>query len=137
MKNIVNTAVSAGNFRILVEAVKQAGLVDALSAKGPLTVFAPTDEAFAKIPEEKLDALMNDKKELKKVLLYHVVKGDVSSMQAKKLEEALTLAGENLEFHNKGLIKRCFAVDDACITQPDIKASNGTIHQIDNVLIPS
>ena len=137
MKNIVETAASADNLKLLVEAVKRAGLVDALSGKGPLTVFAPTDEAFSKIPEEKLDELMNDKKELKKVLLYHVVEGDVSSMQAKQLEEAKTLSGERINFQKKGLIKRCFAVADACITNPDIKASNGTIHLIDNVLIPS
>jgi len=136
MKNIVEIAASNGNFNTLVKAVKAAGLVDALSGKGPFTVFAPTDDAFAKIPKENLEALLKDKNELKKVLLYHVVKGDVSSGQAKGLSEAKTLSGDNINFHNKGLIKRCFAVKDACITQPDIKASNGVIHVIDNVLIP-
>ena len=137
MKNILETAASAGNFNKCVEAVKAAKLVSKLSENGPYTVFAPTDEAFGKIPKETLDKLLGDKDELKKVLLHHVVSGNVSSKQAKQITEARTMSGDNLEFGNKGLIKRCFAADNACITQPDIKASNVVIHVIDNVLIPS
>ena len=137
MKNIVETAVSVGEFNTLVRAVKEAGLVEALSSKNHLTVFAPTDKAFAKIPKEDLEALLKDKELLKKVLLYHVVEGNISSKDAKTAKKAKSLEGEDLKFGKKGLINRCFAVGNACIVTADIKASNGTIHIIDNVLLPA
>jgi uncharacterized surface protein with fasciclin (FAS1) repeats len=138
MKNIVETAIDAGEFKTLVKAVQEAGLVEALSGEKKLTVFAPTDKAFAKIPKKDLEALLKNKEALKKVLLYHVVEGEVSSGKARELKEAKSLLeGEELNFSKKGLINRCFAVGNACIIGADIKASNGTIHIIDNVLMPA
>jgi uncharacterized surface protein with fasciclin (FAS1) repeats len=132
-KNIVQTAVAAGQFKTLVSLVKQAGLAGALSGKGPLTVFAPTDAAFAKVPKATLAALAKNKAELKAVLLYHVVKGDVAAAQASMLTSAKTLEGASVPIHVSG---GKVYVGGAQVIKADVKASNGIIHVIDKVLIP-
>ena len=131
--NIVQTAVAAGQFKTLVALVKQAGLAGALSGKGPLTVFAPTDAAFAKVPKATLAALGKDKAKLKAVLLYHVVKGKVTAAQVVKLTSATTLEGSALSIKVKG--GKVFA-GGAQVVTPDVMASNGVIHVINKVLIP-
>jgi uncharacterized surface protein with fasciclin (FAS1) repeats len=132
-KNIVQTAVAAGQFKTLVSLVKQAGLAGALSGKGPLTVFAPTDAAFAKVPKATLAALAKNKAELKAVLLYHVVKGDVAAAQASMLTSAKTLEGASVPIHVSG---GKVYVGGAQVIKADVKASNGIIHVINKVLIP-
>ena len=132
-KNIVQTAVAAGQFKTLVSLVKQAGLVGALSGKGPLTVFAPTDAAFAKVPKATLAALAKNKAELKAVLLYHVVKGDVTAAQASMLTSATTLEGASVPIRVSGTK---VYVGGAQVIKADVKASNGIIHVINKVLIP-
>ena len=132
-KNIVQTAVAAGQFKRLVSLVKQAGLVGALSGKGPLTVFAPTDAAFAKVPKATLTALAKNKAELKAVLLYHVVKGDVTAAQASMLTSAKTLEGASVPIHVSGTK---VYIGGAQVIKADVKASNGIIHVINKVLIP-
>jgi uncharacterized surface protein with fasciclin (FAS1) repeats len=131
--NIVQTAVAAGDFDTLVALVKKAGLVGALSGKGPLTVFAPTDAAFAKVPKATLAALGKDKEKLKAVLLYHVVKGKVTAAQVVKLTSAPTLQGSDVTIKVKG---GKVYVDKAKVVTADVMASNGVIHVIDKVLIP-
>jgi uncharacterized surface protein with fasciclin (FAS1) repeats len=131
---IVQTAVAAGQFKTLVALVKQAGLVGALSGKGPLTLFAPTDAAFAKVPKATLTALGKDKAKLKAVLLYHVVKGKVTAAQVEKLTSAKTLEGESLSIRVSG--GKVF-VNDAQVVKANVMASNGIIHVINKVLIPA
>jgi len=132
-KNIVQTAVAAGQFKTLVALVKQAGLVGAFSGPGPLTVFAPTDAAFAKVPKSTLAALGKDKAQLKAVLLYHVVKGKVTAAQASMLTSAKTLEGARLPIRVSGTK---VYVGGALVTKADVMASNGVIHVINKVLIP-
>jgi uncharacterized surface protein with fasciclin (FAS1) repeats len=132
-KNIVQTAVAAGQFTTLVSLVKQAGLASALSGKGNLTVFAPTDAAFAKVPAATLAQLKNDRALLRRVLLYHVVKGKVTSAQVVKLRSAKTLAGPSLRIRTAGGAVR---VNSARVTKADIAASNGVIHVVNAVLVP-
>ena len=131
--NIVQTAVAAGQFKTLVALVKQAGLVGALSGKGPLTVFAPTDAAFAKLPKATLAALGKDKVKLKAVLLYHVVSGKVTAAKVVKLTSAKTLNGQSVTIKVKG---GKVYVNSAQVVTADVMASNGVIHVIDKVLIP-
>jgi len=133
-KNIVTTAVAAGQFTTLVSLVKKAGLAGALTGKGKLTVFAPTDAAFAKVPKATLAALAKDKKKLRAVLLYHVVKGKVTSAQVVKLTSAKTLEGAAVTIRVKG---GKVYLDRARVTTADVAASNGVIHVIDRVLIPA
>lgn len=134
-KNIVQTAVAAGQFKTLVALVKQAGLVGTLSGKGPFTVFAPTDAAFAKLPKATLAALGKNKAELKDVLLYHVVSGAVPASKVVTLKTAKTLDnGKTVRISVSGKTVR---VDGATVTTADVKASNGIIHVINKVLIPS
>jgi uncharacterized surface protein with fasciclin (FAS1) repeats len=132
-KNIVQTAVAAGQFKTLVSLVKQAGLAGTLSGKGPFTVFAPTDTAFAKVPKATLAALAKNKAKLRAVLLYHVVSGDVTAAQAMKLHSAKTLEGKSLSIRVSG---GKVLVGGATVTTPDVTASNGVIHVINKVLIP-
>ena len=132
-KNIVQTAVAAGQFKTLVALVKQAGLVGALSGPGPLTVFAPTDAAFAMVPKATLAALGKNKAELKAVLLYHVVKGNVTAAQASMLTSAKTLEGSTLPIRVSGAK---VYVGGALVVKADVMASNGVIHVINKVLIP-
>ena len=130
-KDIVDTAVAAGNFKTLVTAVKAAGLVETLKSKGPFTVFAPTDEAFAKIPKAKLDALLKDKAKLTAVLTYHVVPGIVMAKDV-KAGKVKTVQGSKLTVRTKGGVM----VDKAKVIKTDIVADNGVIHVIDTVIMP-
>lgn len=132
--DIVDTAVGAGNFTTLVAAVEAAGLVDALKGEGPFTVFAPTDEAFAAIPQETLDALLADPAgDLTQILLYHVVEGKVMAADVTDGLEATTLQGAPVNFTvADGSVK----INDATIVTTDIEASNGVIHVIDAVIMP-
>ena len=129
--DIVDTAVSAGSFKTLVTAVQAAGLVDTLKGPGPFTVFAPTDEAFAKIPKAQLDALLKDKAALTKVLTYHVVPGKVMAADV-KAGKVKTVQGSELTITTMGGVK----VDAANVVKTDIAASNGVIHVIDTVVMP-
>ena len=131
--NIVQTAVAAGQFKTLVALVKKAGLVGALSGKGPLTVFAPTDAAFAKVPKATLAALGKDKAKLKAVLLYHVVTGKVTAAKVVKLTSAKTLNGQSVAIKVSG---GKVYINTAQVVTPDVMASNGVIHVINKVLIP-
>ena len=130
-KDIVDTAVAAGNFKTLVVALKAADLVATLKGKGPFTVFAPTDEAFAKIPKADLDALLKDKAKLKAVLTYHVVSGTVMSTDL-KAGDVKTVQGSNVMVGTMGGAM----VNDAKVVAADVAADNGVIHAIDTVLMP-
>lgn len=132
-KNIVETAVAAGNFNTLVEAVKAAGLVDTLSSPGPFTVFAPTDDAFAKVPKAVLDALMANKTLLTAVLTYHVVPGEVMSSDLKNGMSAKTVEGSDVKIT---IDPAGVMVNNAKVIKADIKASNGVVHVIDAVILP-
>jgi uncharacterized surface protein with fasciclin (FAS1) repeats len=131
--NIVQTAVQAGSFNTLVTAVKEAGLVDALSGEGPLTVFAPTDEAFAKLGEDTIKAVLADKELLAKILTYHVVSGRVTSTDVVKLQTAPTLQGQEIRISTMGGVR----INDSMVVTADIETSNGIIHVIDAVLLPA
>jgi uncharacterized surface protein with fasciclin (FAS1) repeats len=130
-KDIVDTAIAAGNFKTLVTAVQAAGLVDTLKGKGPFTVFAPTDEAFAKIPKADLDALLKDKAKLTAVLTYHVVAGKIMAKDIKP-GKVKTVQGSELTLSTTGGV----TVDGAKVITADIVADNGVIHVIDTVLMP-
>ena len=130
-KDIVDTAVAAGNFKTLVVAIKAAGLVDTLKGPGPFTVFAPTDEAFAKIPKAQLDALLADKAKLTAVLTYHVVPGKVMAKDV-KAGKVKSVQGGELTLTTAGGVM----VDNAKVTAVDIVADNGVIHVIDSVVLP-
>jgi uncharacterized surface protein with fasciclin (FAS1) repeats len=132
-KNIVETAVAAGNFNTLAKALTEAGLVEELQKEGPFTVFAPTDEAFSKLPEGTLENLLKDKEALKKVLLYHVVSGKVMASDVANLQSAATLEGNDVKITiNDGNVM----INNAKVIKADVVASNGVIHVIDTVLIP-
>ena len=131
--NIVQTAVAAGQFKTLVKLVKQAGLAGTLQGKGPFTVFAPTDAAFAKVPKSTLAALAKDKAKLRAVLLYHVAKGKLTAAKVVKLRSIKTLNGQSLKVRvNHGTV----TIGGARVVKADIGASNGVIHVINKVLIP-
>jgi uncharacterized surface protein with fasciclin (FAS1) repeats len=132
-KDIVETAVAAGSFKTLATALTEADLISTLKGAGPFTVFAPTDAAFAKLPKGTLDALLKDKAKLKKVLLYHVVAGNVSSSDVVKLTSAKTVEGQNVTIKVEG---GKVHIDGATVTTADVKCSNGVIHIIDTVLLP-
>ena len=132
-KDIVDTAVAAGSFETLVTAVKAAGLVDTLKGKGPFTVFAPTDDAFAKLPEGTLESLLKDTDKLKAILLYHVVAGKVMAADVVKLSSAKTVEGQEVMIKTSG---GNVMVNNANVTKTDIETSNGVIHVIDTVLLP-
>jgi len=132
-KDIVTTAVDAGVFKTLVTALTEAGLIETLQGKGPFTVFAPTDDAFAKLPKGTVEGLLKDKEALKKILLYHVVSGNVMSTDVVKLTEAATVEGSKIKIKVKdGKVM----INDAKVTTADVKASNGVIHIIDTVILP-
>ena len=130
-KDIVDTAVAAGSFKTLAAALQAAGLVDTLKGKGPFTVFAPTDEAFAKIPKADLDALLKDKAKLTAVLTYHVVPGTVMAKDV-KAGKVKTVQGGELTVATAGGV----TVDSAKVVKTDIVADNGVIHVIDSVVLP-
>ena len=130
-KDIVDTAVGAGSFKTLATALGAAGLVDTLKGKGPFTVFAPTDEAFAKIPKADLDALLKDKAKLTSVLTYHVVAGKVMAADV-KAGKVKTVQGSELTVSTSMGVM----VDNAKVIKTDITADNGVIHVIDTVIMP-
>lgn len=131
--DIVDTAVAAGNFQTLVSAVEAAGLVDTLKGEGPFTVFAPTDEAFAKIPQDQLESLLANKTQLTAVLTYHVIAGKVMSTDLTDDMAVATVQGENVTIN---LDEGSVMVNDAKVVQADIECSNGVVHAIDTVLMP-
>jgi uncharacterized surface protein with fasciclin (FAS1) repeats len=131
--DIVDTAVAAGNFTTLVAAVKAAGLVDTLKSAGPFTVFAPTDEAFAKLPAGTVDALLKDPAKLKDILLYHVVSGKVMAESVVKMKSAKTVQGGMVKIQ---VIGGKVMLDSAQVVKTDIATDNGVIHVIDTVILP-
>jgi uncharacterized surface protein with fasciclin (FAS1) repeats len=133
-KDIVDTAVEAGQFTKLAAALQAAGLVDTLKGPGPFTVFAPTDEAFAKLPPGALDDLLKpeNKQKLADLLTYHVVAGKVTSADVVKLKSAKTVLGKEVTIDASDGVK----VDNAKVVKADIEASNGVIHVIDTVIMP-
>lgn len=131
--DIVDTAVSAGQFNTLVTAVKAAGLVDTLKSAGPFTVFAPTDEAFAKLPAGTVESLLANPEKLKQVLLYHVVAGKVMAADVVKIKSAKTVQGSSAAVKvTGGAVK----IDNANVVKTDIVTDNGVIHVIDSVILP-
>lgn len=132
-RNIVETAAGAPQFSTLVSLVKKAGLVGALSGKTKLTVFAPTNAAFAKVPKQALTELGEDKAALKEVLLYHVLPGEVPASKVTTTKSAKTLEGARVQFSVKG---KSAYVNDAKVTTADIHCSNGIVHAINRVLMP-
>ena len=132
-KNLVQTAIAAGQFKTLASLLQKAGLAGALEGKGPFTVFAPTDAAFAKVPKATLASLAKNKTKLRAVLLYHVIKGKVTAAQAMKLQSAKTLEGKSVSIRVSG---GKVLVGGATVTKADVMASNGVIHVINKVLIP-
>jgi uncharacterized surface protein with fasciclin (FAS1) repeats len=133
-ENIVEIAAGAGNFETLVAAVQAAGLVETLSGDGPFTVFAPTDEAFAKLPEGTIEALLADKEKLTAILTYHVVPGKVMASDVVNLSSAATVNGQNISIK---VWDGKVMIDNATVTTADIEASNGVIHVIDTVILPN
>lgn len=131
--DIVSTAKKAGTFNTLGDALDKANLTGTLQKKGPYTVFAPSDSAFAKLPKEEKEALLNDEKRLPEVLKYHVVQGIVPSSDLASARAVTTIQGESLMVDNKD---GSVIVDGAIVTKPDIKCSNGVIHEIDYILVP-
>jgi uncharacterized surface protein with fasciclin (FAS1) repeats len=132
-KNIVQTAVAAGKFKTLASLLKKAGLAGTLQGEGPFTVFAPTDAAFAKVPDATLEALGKDKAKLRSVLLYHVAKGKLTAAKVVKRESVKTLQGQRVKIRVRD--DKVF-VGGARVTTADVGASNGVIHIINKVLIP-
>jgi len=132
-QDIVETAIAAGSFKTLAAALDAAGLVDTLKGEGPFTVFAPTDDAFAKLPEGTVEALLNDLPKLTQILTYHVVPGRVDASQVVTLPSAKTVNGQRIRISaHDGHVR----VDDATVVTTDIMATNGVIHVIDSVILP-
>ena len=132
-KDIVTTAVEAGSFKTLAAALQAAGLVETLQGKGPFTVFAPTDAAFAKLPAGTVEALLKDKAKLTAILTYHVVPGKVEAKDVVKLSSAKTVNGQSVAIK---VVDGKVQVDGATVTGADVQASNGVIHVIDTVILP-
>lgn len=133
MADIIDTAVNAGNFTTLVKLIETTELVDLLKSEGPYTVFAPTDDAFANLPKETLDELLQNIPKLKRILTYHVAFGDAREEDLRQIEEAATVEGSIVAIESNGSIK----VNDANVLQTNILTDNGVIHIIDSVLIPA
>ena len=137
MADIVDTAISAGSFNTLVAAVKAAGLVDTLKGKGPFTVFAPTDEAFQKLPKGTVEALLKDIPKLTSILTYHVVAGKVMAADVVKLKTAKTVQGQEVKIDaSKWHLNKTVKINDANVVKADVVADNGVIHVIDKVIMP-
>lgn len=132
MKNIVEIAVAGPQFKTLVAAVQAAGLVETLQGPGPFTVFAPTDDAFAKLPAGTVEGLLKDLPKLRSVLTYHVVPGKVRAKDVVGAKTAKTVQGGDLRVDSSHGVK----INNAKVTQADVEASNGVIHVIDTVLLP-
>jgi len=133
MADIIDTAVNAGNFTTLVKLIETTELVDLLKSEGPYTVFAPTDDAFANLPKETLDELLQNIPKLKRILTYHVAFGDAREEDLRQIEEAATVEGSIVAIESNGSIK----VNQANVLQTNILTDNGVIHIIDSVLIPA
>lgn len=133
-KNIVETAIGAGTFGTLVDLIKKAGLADTLSGPGPFTVFAPTDEAFAKVPAATLQSLATNPEKLKAVLTYHVIPKKLTAADVTNASSATTVQGSSLAISSSGGTVK---VDEATVTSTDIMTSNGIIHVIDQVIMPA
>jgi uncharacterized surface protein with fasciclin (FAS1) repeats len=133
MADIVDTAVAAGSFTTLAAALKAAGLVETLKGTGPFTVFAPTDEAFEKLPAGTVDGLLKDIPKLKQILTYHVVSGRVMAADVAKIKSATTVEGSDVMVDATNGVK----INDSMVTKADIAADNGVIHVIDSVLMPA
>jgi uncharacterized surface protein with fasciclin (FAS1) repeats len=134
-KDVVDTAVAAGSFKTLAKALQAADLVDTLKGKGPFTVFAPTDAAFAKLPQGTIEELLKpaNKEKLRRILTYHVVAGRVMAADVVKLTSAKAVSGDTIDIKaGTGSVM----VDDATVIKTDISASNGVIHVIDSVILP-
>lgn len=133
--DIVETAIAAGNFSTLATALTAAGLVETLKGDGPFTVFAPTDEAFAKLPQQTLSDLLKpeNKEKLTAILTYHVVPGKITASQVSSISKAITVQGQSLTVDTKDGVK----INDAKVLAADVEASNGVIHVIDTVLLPA
>jgi uncharacterized surface protein with fasciclin (FAS1) repeats len=132
VKNIVETAVESGKFNTLVAAVKAAGLVETLSGKGPFTVFAPNDDAFAKLPAGTVEGLLKDKEKLTAILTYHVVSGKHMAADVMNMKSAKTLQGGDLKIDTSNGVM----INDAKVIATDIMCTNGVCHMIDSVLMP-
>jgi len=132
MKNLVQTAIDTGKFKTLVKAIQEAGLVDTLSSDGPYTIFAPTDQAFAKLPKGTIENLLNDKEKLTNILTYHIILNKIMAKQVMKIKNAPSVNGKNLSINIKNGVK----IDRANVIKTDIECTNGIIHIIDEVLIP-
>ncbi|MEH1912971.1 fasciclin domain-containing protein [Nostoc sp.] len=132
MPDIIDTAINAGTFNTLVTAITTAGLDTALKGSGPFTVFAPTDEAFSKLPSGTVEALLEDVIELRKVLEYHVIAQKIVAVDLAQLSEVTTTQGTDLKIDSNNGVK----VNDATVVTPDVSADNGVIHIIDQLLIP-
>ena len=134
-KNIVETAVAAGSFNTLVKAVQAADLAATLEGPGPFTVFAPTDQAFAKLPAGTLDSLLKpeNKEKLRAILTYHVVPGELDASKVTRIKSATTVEGEKVKF---SVMDGNVMINNAHVAQPDIRASNGIIYVIDTVILP-
>lgn len=132
--DIVETAVEAGSFQTLARALQAAGLVETLKGEGPFTVFAPTDEAFARLPEGTLDGLLQDRERLAAVLTYHVVPGAITASEVVKLDRATTVQGQSVRIRVRD---GAVLIDDATVVRPDVRASNGVIHVVDRVILPA
>ncbi|MEH1909587.1 MAG: fasciclin domain-containing protein [Nostoc sp.] len=132
MPDIIDTAINAGSFNTLVTAITTAGLDTALKGDGPFTVFAPTDEAFSKLPSGAVEELLQDVIKLRKVLEYHVVSGKINATDLVQLQKLTTTEGNDIKVNAENNVK----VNDAYIVTSDVEADNGVIHVIDNVLFP-
>ena len=132
MPNLVETATQAGSFKTLVKAVQEAGLAGTLSSPGPYTVFAPSDEAFAKLPQGTIENLMKDRERLKAILTYHVVQGKLAAADVARLPTLKTVQGQEIRIDAREGVK----VNEARVVQTDIPADNGIIHVIDRVIMP-
>lgn len=133
MNNIVQVAVADGRFKTLAAALTAANLVDTLKSAGPFTVFAPTDDAFAQLPKGTVESLLQEPAKLKDILLYHVVSGKVMAADVVKLHNAKTVEGADVKIKVEG---NKVKVNDATVVLPDVAASNGVIHVIDQVILP-
>jgi uncharacterized surface protein with fasciclin (FAS1) repeats len=133
MADIVDTAVAAGSFTTLAAALEAAGLIDTLKGTGPFTVFAPTDEAFAKLPAGTVEGLLKDVPKLKKILTYHVVSGKVMAADVAKMKTATTVEGSDVKIDASNGVK----INNSMVTKADVAADNGVIHIIDSVLMPA
>jgi uncharacterized surface protein with fasciclin (FAS1) repeats len=132
LKNLIETAIDAGNFKILINAIQEAGLFETLSTDGPYTIFAPTDEAFSKLPAGTLENLIHDKEKLTDLLTYHVLPNKVMAAQVSNLKTADTVNGKKLTIKTSSDLK----IDSAKVIKTNIKCTNGIIHVIDEVLLP-